>query len=123
MGNPSVNVGGVNHYSAGVLASWALCLHYGNAGIAVGATEISQWDWSPEEPIAALLTDLGPLAVEDLGLAADGAHVFGVLASRPGSWFDWYRNICDPQQRTAGQLAELKLAIRDELLRRFVDAL
>ena len=123
MGNPEINIGGVNHYAGGVLSSWALCVHYGDAGIAVGATEIPAWSWSPEEPMPALLGDLGPIALADLNQGANGAHLFASINARPGAWFDWYRQMVDPQLRTPAQQAEIKEAIRDELLRRLAAAL
>lgn len=120
MGNPAVDATCPIHFYQGDPSSWALGLHYGDAGIAVGASQITQYDFSPEEPVASLLTDLGPIAMQDyslqLGGAAAGAYLHSQIASRPGAWFDWYRAMVDPQLRTAAQQVEIQAGVRDALL-------
>lgn len=116
------------HREGGLPKTWMIGLHYGDAGVASTATGMLDYDTSPEEPIAALLTDLGPIAMQDYekelnNSDAPGAHLHSQISSRSGAWFNWYNDIVDPSARSATELAELKAAIRDALLGAVADAL
>lgn len=116
------------HREAGLPKSFLIGLHYADAGVASSASGMMDYDVSPEEPIAALLTDLGPIALQDYEKElndgdAPGAYLHSQVSSRSGAWFSWYNSIVDASARTTAELAELKAAIRDGLLRAVADSI
>lgn len=108
------------HFQDGQPLDWRLRAHWDNAGI-------TTWSDSPVEPIAALLTDLGPIALADLNAELQGGtpgdHLHTQIGTRPGPWFIWYRSVIDPTLRSAPQQATLKAAIAAQLRRALAQAL
>jgi hypothetical protein len=108
------------HFQDGVPHDWTLQAHWDNAGLLV-------WSVSPVEPVAALLLDLGPIALADYNATLQGGtagdHLHGVISARPGPWFDWYRDIIDPALRTPSQVARLKAEVAHQLRVALVGAL
>lgn len=108
------------HFQAGKPVDWRIEAHWDNAGV-------TSWSLAPQEPISALLTDLGPIALADYSAelqgATPGAHLHSVIGARTGAWFDWYRGLIDPMVRTPAQTATLKQQVAQSLRRATVQAL
>lgn len=120
MGSIDDNAEAPVHFQAGVPLDWRLRVHWDNAGILT-------WSDSPSEPIAALLTDLGPIALADYNAELQGGtpgdHLHAQISTRPGPWFNWYRGVVDPMLRTPAQQATLRATVAAQLRRAVVQAL